>query len=87
MNWGEPWGKAMRTGQVESRIKNQDFFQRNLFPGMLGWSLIRLADRKFECTSPKDLEWTLSGSAGFDAGYGMTVNMNTHKKHRKIDHL
>jgi hypothetical protein len=45
MNWGEPWGEAMRTGQVEYRIKNQDFFRRNLFPRMLGWFLIRLADK------------------------------------------
>ncbi|MCD8134419.1 MAG: hypothetical protein LUH01_00070 [Parabacteroides gordonii] len=36
MNWGEPWGEVMRTGQVENRIKNQHFFQRNLFPRMLG---------------------------------------------------
>lgn len=27
MNWGEPWGEAMRTGQVANRIKNQDFFK------------------------------------------------------------
>lgn len=25
MNWGEPWGESMRTGQVENRIKNQEF--------------------------------------------------------------
>ena len=25
MNWGEPWGEAMRTGQVENRIKNQKY--------------------------------------------------------------
>lgn len=56
MNWGGPWGEAMRTGQVASRIKNQEFFRRNLFPRMLGWFLIRLSDKKFECTTLEDLE-------------------------------
>jgi len=85
MNWGEPWGESMRTGQVESRIKNQDFFRRNLFPRMLGWFLLRLAERKFEASTLEDLEWSLSESAGFDAGYGMTIRVNTLKKHGQID--
>lgn len=85
MNWGEPWGADMRTGQVTNRIKNQEFFKRNLFPRMLGWFLIRLADRNFECTTMEDLEWALSESAGFDAGYAMTINMNTLRRHGQID--
>ena len=87
MNWGEPWGEAMRTGQVENRIKNQAFFKRNLFPRMLGWFLIRLADRNFECSSLEDLEWALSESAGFDDGYAMTINSNTIRRHGHIDQL
>lgn len=87
MNWGEPWGAAMRVGQVENRIKNQAFFKRNLFPRMLGWFLIRLADRRFECTSLEDLEWALSESAGFDAGYAMNINMRTLHRHGQIDTL
>ena len=57
MNWGEPWGAKMREGMLEYRIKNQDFYKRNLFPRMLGWFLIRKADRKFEATPPEDIEW------------------------------
>ncbi len=87
MNWGEPWGEAMRTGQVEYRIKNQHFFNRNLFPRMLGWFLIRLADKKFECSTLEDLEWALSESAGFDAGYGMTISVPTLHMHGQIDKL
>ena len=87
MNWGEPWGEEMRAGQVENRIKNQAFFSRNLFPRMLGWFLIRLADKKFECTTLEDLEWALSESAGFDAGYAMTVGVRTLERHGQIDRL
>lgn len=87
MNWGEPWGEAMRTGQVENRIKNQEYFRRNLFPRMLGWFLIRLADRNFEATTMEDLEWALSESAGFDAGYAMTINVRTIRGHGQIDRL
>jgi len=87
MNWGEPWGEEMRAGQVENRIKNQDYFQRNLFPRMLGWFLVRLADRKFEATSLEDLEWALSESAGFDSGYAMSIDMKTLQQHGQIDQL
>ena len=86
-NWGEPWGEAMRTGQVESRIKNQAFYRRNLFPRMLGWFLIRLADRRQECSSLEDLEWAMSEAAGFDAGYGMTIRTKTLRRHGQIDLL
>ena len=77
MNWGEPWGAKMREGMLEGRMRNQDFFARNLFPRMLGWFLIRRADRKFEATSLQDMEWALSMSAGFDAGYGLSVHEQT----------
>lgn len=71
MNWGEPWGEKMRSGMIESRIKNQEFFHKNLFPRMLGWFLIRKADRKFEATTLDDIEWALSKAAGFDAGFAL----------------
>lgn len=87
MNWGEPWGEEMRKGQVANRIKNQDYFRRNLFPRMLGWFLVRLAERNFEATSLEDLEWAMSESAGFDAGYAMSINMKTLKNHGQINQL
>lgn len=74
MNWGEPWGAKMREGMIEYRIKNQEFYQRNLLPRMLGWFLIRKADRKFEATAPEDMEWMLSMAAGFDAGFAVSTS-------------
>lgn len=74
MNWGEPWGAKMREGMIEYRVKNQDFYRRNLFPRMLGWFLIRKADRKFEATPPEDIEWALSMAAGFDAGFALSTS-------------
>ena len=87
MNWGEPWGEAMRTGQVEGRIRNQEYFRRNLFPRMLGWFLIRLSDKNMECSTLEDTEWALSEAAGFDAGYAMVIDLNTLKHHGQIDSL
>lgn len=75
MNWGEPWGAKMRDGMITQRIKNQDFYRRNLFPRMLGWFLIRKADRKFEATPPEDMEWALSMAAGFDAGFALSTSL------------
>lgn len=74
MNWGEPWGAKMREGMLEGRMRNQDFFRRNLFPRMLGWFLVRRANRKFEATNLQDIEWALSMSAGFDAGYALVAD-------------
>lgn len=68
MNWGEPWGKAMREGMPEYRFKNQDYFRRNLLPRMLGWFQIQSASAELEATSLDDVEWVLAKCAGFDAG-------------------
>lgn len=46
--------EVMRTEQMANKIKNQNFFQRNLFPRMFGWFLIRLVDREFECSTSWD---------------------------------
>ncbi len=77
MNWGEPWGEEMRTGQVEGRIRNQEFFRKNLFPAMLGWFLVRKANRKFEASTLEDMEWALSEAAGFDAGFSLSAGCDT----------
>ncbi|MBQ7839344.1 MAG: hypothetical protein IJ390_02495 [Lachnospiraceae bacterium] len=77
MNWGEPWGEEMRVGQVEGRMRNQAFFKKNLFPAMLGWFLIRKANRRFEASTLMDMEWALSEAAGFDAGFSLSASENT----------
>ena len=77
MNWGEPWGEEMRAGQVEGRMRNQEFFRKNLFPAMLGWFLIRKANRKFEASTLMDMEWALSEAAGFDAGFALSASCDT----------
>lgn len=63
MNWGEPWYAGFRESQTEYRLKNQQYFQRNLMPGMLGWFSMR------NNTPVEDIEWMLARSAAFNAGY------------------
>lgn len=77
MNWGEPWGEEMREGQVEGRMRNQAFFRKNLFPAMLGWFLVRKANRRFEASTLMDMEWALSEAAGFDAGFALSASCDT----------
>ena len=79
MNWGEPWGKATRDGMPEYRFKNQDYFNRNLFPRMLGWFQLRLASRDVEATSLGDMEWVLAKCAGFDAGFALSTSLGDLK--------
>lgn len=87
MNWGEPWGAKMREGMMEDRIRNQDFYRRNLFPRMLGWFLIRKAGRKFEATPPEDIEWALSMAAGFDAGFALSTSDGALRANGLTDEL
>jgi hypothetical protein len=63
MNWGEPWYAGFRESQTEYRLRNQEYFQRNFMPGMLGW--FKMTSE----TSLEDIEWMLARSAAFDAGY------------------
>ncbi|MCX7597247.1 MAG: hypothetical protein N2512_00040, partial [Armatimonadetes bacterium] len=71
MNWGEPWGFALREGMPEVRFRNQDYFDRNLFPHMLGWFEFRPVSGELEATSLDEIEWMLSKAAGFDAGFAI----------------
>jgi len=81
MNWGEPWYAGFRESQTDYRMKNQKYFKRNMIPGMLGW---------FNMTpeiSLEDLEWMLSRSAAYDAGYAFCTNYKTLEKHGQTDQI
>ncbi len=79
MNWGEPWYAGFRESQTEYRLKNQAYFQRNLMPGMLGW--FKMTPE----TSLEDIEWMLSLSAGYDAGYGFVTSFDAVEKNGQTD--
>lgn len=68
MNWGEPWYDNLRESQVNYRMENQRYFERNLMPGMLGWFKLESTYR------PDDIEWIQARSAAFDAGYLLRVD-------------
>lgn len=68
MNWGEPWYNSLRESQVNYRLENQRYFERNLMPGMLGWFKLESTYR------PEDIEWIQARSAAFDAGYLLRVD-------------
>lgn len=70
MNWGEPWYNALRQSQVNYRLENQRYFQRNYIPHMLGWFSMG-ADYRVEET-----EWIQARSAAFNAGYLLRVDEN-----------
>lgn len=68
MNWGEPWYDNLRESQVNYRLENQRYFERNLMPGMLGWFKLEPTYRL------EDIEWIQARSAAFDAGYLLRVD-------------
>lgn len=67
MNWGEPWYGGFRESQTEYRLNNQPYFKRNFMPAMLGW--FKMTSE----TSIEDMEWLLTRSAAYDAGYAFVV--------------
>jgi len=68
-NWGEPYWGGFRTSQRQYRFDNQDLFERNFMPHMLGWFML----------SPKttlaDIEWMLARCAGYDAGFALQTHV------------
>jgi len=81
MNWGEPWYAGFRESQLQLRLKNQQFFRRNLMPSMLGWFSLRPE------TTPEDIEWMLAMGAGYNAGFGLSTSLETLRKHGKKDEM
>lgn len=74
MNWGEPWYAGFRESQTQYRLKNQNFYSRNLMPHMLGWFSMKPE------TSIEDAEWLLARAAGFDAGFALVTSPEIVKK-------
>lgn len=81
MNWGEPWYAGFRESQTEYRLKNQEYFRRNMMPGMLGWFQMRPE------TSVEDIEWMLARSAAFDAGYAFVTSFEALERNGKSDEI
>ncbi len=73
MNWGEPWYSGLRQSQINYRIENQRYFERNYMPGMLGWFKLEGTYR------PEEVEWIQARSAAFDAGYLLRVDESIEK--------
>jgi hypothetical protein len=68
-NWGEPWYEGFRESMQEYRIKNQELFDRNYLPNMLGWYLL------MPTTSLSDIEWMLARGSGYNAGFALATNL------------
>ena len=81
MNWGEPWYAGFRESQLQLRLKNQQFFRRNLMPSMLGWFSLRPE------TSSEDIEWMLALGAGYNAGFGLSTSIESLQKNGKKDEI
>lgn len=75
-NWGEPYYDAERLGGMYNyRAKNQEYFHRNLMPGMLGWYKITDSDGIYEATSDEMLEYMLARTVGYDAGLCFDISI------------
>jgi hypothetical protein len=81
MNWGEPWYAGFRESQLQLRLKNQQFYRRNLMPSMLGWFSLRPE------TTPEDIEWMLALGAGYQAGFGLSTSLQTISKHGRTEEI
>ncbi len=81
MNWGEPWYAGFRESQTEYRMKNQPYFKRNFMPAMLGWFKMTAE------TSIEDIEWMLTRSAAFNAGYAFVTSYKAVDENGQAEHI
>jgi hypothetical protein len=65
----------------EYRISNQELFDRNFIPHMLGWYLLT------ENTTPGEMEWMLARAAGYDAGFAMVARPDAIRANPLSSHL
>jgi hypothetical protein len=72
-NWGEPWYGGFKESMQEYRISNQELFDRNYIPHMLGWYLLT------QNTNMSEMEWMLARAAGYDAGFAMVAHPKSVK--------
>jgi len=72
-NWGEPWYGGFKESMQEYRISNQELFDRNFIPHMLGWYLLT------QNTNLNEMEWMLARAAGYDAGFAMVAHPKSIK--------
>jgi len=75
------WNESMRIKIVETLSQKQDFYCKNLMPWMIGNFQILLADKNRKATTLEELEWFLSKTAAFDAGFGLDVSAEILRKH------
>ena len=80
-NWGEPWYDSdRRGGSYNYRATNQDYFHRNLLPGMLGWYKVCDSDRRYEPTLPETLEFIMSRTVAYKAGLLLSYTLEESPK-------
>jgi hypothetical protein len=61
--------------------------ERNFFPKMFGWFLIRSVSDKFEATTLDEIEWVLSKAAGYNSGFGLTIHAAVMRTNGNLDAL
>lgn len=81
MNWGEPWYAGFRESQTEYRMRNQEYYKRNLMPGMLGWF------KMTSSTTVEDIEWLMVRSASYDAGFAFVTSLKTIAENGHSDEI
>ena len=81
VNWGEPWYAGFRESQADHRFRLQPFFERNYMPNMLGWFLVTPS------TAVEDVEWMMSVSAGYNAGFALVLRYDAYKNNPQIDSI
>ncbi len=85
INENQLWKETMRTGIVETLTERHEFYNSHLMPWMLGNFQIHIADNKKKATTLEELEWLLSKTAAFDAGFGLIFSAETMRKHGLTD--
>ena len=81
VNENQRWTASMRMKIIETLDEKQDFYRQQRMPWMIGNFQIHLADKNRKATTNEELEWLLSKTAAYDAGFGLECSAETLRRH------
>ena len=87
INENQLWNATMRTKITETLNGKQVFYHNHQMPWMIGNFRIHLADKNRKATTMEELEWLLSKTAAYDAGFGLECTAETMRRHGLTDKM
>ena len=85
--YGQELLNASQRVQLVDRWIKEKALRDDEQPMMLGWLPVVVSDKRQASTTLEDLEWLLSKSVAFDAGYGLVIDRVALRRYGQLDKM